>query len=92
MSSTAKMAAREAAQDVESLEKEIQELQDELTTEVALITDQWDESVDDLQEKSIAPRRVDVDVELLSVAWVPHWEITYKNSAGLSRSELIAAI
>ncbi len=92
MTSTAKMAAKEAEESVEALEREIQSLQEELREETDAIARRWDEATAQLEEKPVTPRRSDIQVELFTIAWVPHWQITYKDSGGFTRSDLVRAI
>jgi hypothetical protein len=67
------MGAEEAEERVERLEQEISELRDDLREETAEITERWEEALEEFEEVELRPRRVDVDVELVAIGWVPHW-------------------
>ncbi len=92
MTSTAKAAAKEAAETVEALEAEIESLREEMQAEADAITEKWDEAGSELEEKPITPRRADVQVELFTIAWIPHWQITYQDTGGFTRSDLVRAV
>ena len=70
---SARMGAEEAEERVERLEQEISELRDDLREETAEITERWEEALEEFEEVELRPRRVDVDVELVAIGWVPHW-------------------
>ncbi len=70
---SARMGAEEAEERVERLEQEISELRDDLMEETAEITERWEEALEEFEEVELRPRRVDVDVELVAIGWVPHW-------------------
>lgn len=60
---------RELKEQIEQLEKEAQQALDELTAS-------WRERIDVVEEVQIQPRRTDIQVSLMALAWVPHWEVT----------------
>ena len=70
---SARMGAEEAEERVDRLEQEISELRDDLREETAEITERWEEALEEFEEVELRPRRVDVDVELIAIGWVPHW-------------------
>ena len=71
--SSAKMAAREAEARVESLERELEELQRELQAKSEEITARWDEALEEFKEIEVKPRRTDVAIDEVTIAWAPHW-------------------
>ncbi len=71
-SSTAKARAAEAEDNLESLEAAAAELERELQTDVAEITAEWDISAIDIETVEVTPRRTDVEVSELAIAWLPH--------------------
>jgi hypothetical protein len=86
----AKLEAEETREEIEDLEEEIAELEEELGTEIQAITDQWVDLLDDLTTEEIHPRRTDVDVRLVALAWLPSWLITYDDGIR-AREATIAA-
>lgn len=87
----------QAAQALEANQAEIQDLQQalaELATELKIQTDEitrkWTDLLDDLNPQDLAPRRTDVDVQLLALAWLPSWLITYADGTRV-RTDTIAA-
>jgi hypothetical protein len=67
----------ESQEEIEDLEEEIAELETELAAAAQEITRQWADLLDDLATEELHPRRTDVDVRLLALAWLPTWLVTY---------------
>ncbi len=92
MSSTAKMAAKEAEEKVESYKREIVELEEELRREAERIGDRWEDAAAELEEKPITPRRSDIDLDVFGLAWVPQWQVHFEDGAGRSRHQTVDAL
>jgi hypothetical protein len=86
----AKLDAEETRQEIEDVEEEIAELEGELGAAVKEITDKWVDLLDDLTTEELHPRRTDVDVRLVALAWLPSWLITY-NDGVRTREATVAA-
>ena len=71
-------------------EEDIVELEAELEEAAKEITRKWADLLDDLTTEELHPRRTDVDVRLVALAWLPSWLITY-NDGVRSREATIAA-
>lgn len=69
--SSARARAEEAEDDVEALRDEIAELETELAEKVAGIKDAWDAARLELEDVVVTPRRADVDVDRIAIAWCP---------------------
>ena len=91
MKSSAKMAIEEAEERVESLEEEAAALEEELREQISDITQRWDELADELQAVPITPRRNDIDVDLIAVAWRPYWLLSYRDRSGVERTKTVPA-
>ncbi len=72
----AKMEIEEGREELEDLETEINELQAELEREMASITPRWVDILRALTRHTLHPRRADVEVSMVGLAWVPSWVIT----------------
>ncbi len=62
--------ARETA---EALEKQQQALQAEFEAEVAAIEQRIDPQAEPIETVSVRPKKSDLAVKLVALAWVPHW-------------------
>jgi hypothetical protein len=67
----------ESKAEIEDLQADIKELEEELEEESMAITRKWADVLDALTTQEITPRRSDVQVGLVAVAWLPSWLITY---------------
>lgn len=89
-SKMAQMDVKEAEEKVEALVEEIEMLENELKEEAAEITEEWDNALEEIEEIPIKPRKSDIQVDLLALAWIPYWNIIYKDNKG-TRSTLFPA-
>lgn len=70
-------------EDIEELEEELQEATDQITMK-------WANLLDDTSVEQIKPRRTDVTIALVTLAWLPSWSIVYQ-SGRRRRTAIIAA-
>jgi hypothetical protein len=89
--SDAKMDMEQVGESVESLQKDIQALQQELAAKTAEVQTRWDQTVSQVSKVNIPPRTTDIDVDLFALAWAPYWQISYQSSGGLMRSATLPA-
>jgi len=85
----AKRDIEETREEIAELEQEVAELEEELEEETKGITQKWVDLLDDVITEEIHPRRSDVDVRLVALAWLPSWLITYHD--GISTREATIA-
>jgi DNA repair exonuclease SbcCD ATPase subunit len=87
----AKLKVEEAEEDVEALQEDIEELEAELQEEVAAIQERWEEALEMFEEVKVTPRRADIQIDLVALAWVPHWRLTYEGRGAIVRTDLAKA-
>jgi len=87
----AKFKVEEAEEAIEALQQEIKELEEELQEQAAAVRDRWEEALVEFEEVPVTPRRQDIQVDLLGLAWAPHWQITYQDRGGATRTDLVPA-
>ncbi|MGD2251056.1 MAG: type IV secretion system DNA-binding domain-containing protein [Candidatus Methanofastidiosia archaeon] len=81
-SKMAQMDVKEAEEKVEALLEEIKILESELKEETSEITKHWDNALEEIEEVPIKPRKSDIQVDLLALAWIPQWNIVHKDGRG----------
>lgn len=86
----AKLEIEETQEEIGELEEEIAALEEDLKGAAKEITESWVERLDNVSTEEIHPRRTDVDVRLVALAWLPSWLITYDDGVR-SREATIAA-
>lgn len=91
-----RMTAR-AGQEVEQAERELAEVKTDIAAIEAQIKEQteaitlkWANLLDDLTSDEITPRRADVDVQLIALAWLPSWLIRYDDGITTRTSRVSA--
>ncbi len=90
MTMKASYAVEELTEAIQELERDIQQLQEELREQSDAITRKWADSLDQVKVEELKPRRADVEVQTVAVAWLPSWLIRYHD--GLQeRAAVIAA-
>ncbi len=81
MTRQAKADVEESEETIAKLEEELQELEKEAQEEVEELKEKWAQSIDEMEEIPVRPRRADVRVSLFALAWVPRWEVTVAGQA-----------
>lgn len=77
LSDRARLEIEETRDEIAELEEEITTLEEELGTAAQDITRKWVDVLENLTTEELHPRRTDVEVRLVAVAWLPSWLITY---------------
>jgi hypothetical protein len=91
MTRTAGMGAEAAQENVEDLKQEMTRLEEELRGEMAELEGRWEAAAARVQPVSFHPRKGDVSVSLVALAWVPHHRFAWKDGSGVPREELVPA-
>jgi hypothetical protein len=76
MSRQAKADVEESEEVIEDLQAEIEDLEKEARRELEELAEAWGERIEDLEEVEVRPRRADVRIEYLGLAWLPQWQTT----------------
>ncbi len=82
LTTKAKMDIEETKEEIADLTEQIAELEQELKDATDEITNQWVDALNDLTTEEIAPRRTDVNVQLVALAWLPSWRIVADDGRG----------
>ncbi|NPA90167.1 MAG: DUF87 domain-containing protein [Chloroflexi bacterium] len=82
MSSRLKRKIEDTQEEIDEIQQEIEELNEELQAEIDEIKQQWEEVLDDIEEDAIKPRRADIQVEQVALAWRPYWRVVVRTSFG----------
>ncbi len=82
MTSRAKADIEESKEEIDRLEKEIAEVNDTIIDEADLITQEWADTLEQVGPYEVKPRRVDIKVDMVALAWLPYWEIGYRSASG----------
>jgi len=90
MTAKAGQEVEETQQEIDEMKREIAELGDQLKEESEEITVRWASLLDDLDSEELSPRRTDVDVRTVLLAWLPSWVIRYEEG-GRTTSDTVAA-
>lgn len=91
MKSSAEMAMQEAEERIEALRRDVSALEEELKAETTSVTGRWDEAVEQVETVPVSPRRTDVQVDMIAVAWEPYWLVGYTDTSGLRRIQTVPA-
>ncbi len=78
LTSRLKRKIEDTREDIQKLQEEIEELNEELREQVEEIKQRWEDALDDIVEEAIKPRRSDVQVEEVALAWRPYWWVTLR--------------
>ena len=81
----------ESKAEIERIEGEVATLQADMEEELSALTESWTEAAEKIEEVKVAPRKSDIDVHLVALAWAPSWEVSYEDLRGLQRTESVLA-
>jgi len=73
---------QESEGQIKRLEEETKQMTQEMEKEAQTIADRWEDAADEIETYAIKPRRSDIKVELVTLAWAPYWEIGYRSARG----------
>jgi len=90
MTAKAKADIGETQARIAGLQEDLAELEAEMREDAEDIARKWDEALDEIEEVSVTPRRSDIDVEMLALAWTPYWEVTF-DERGRERTSAVPA-
>ena len=91
MASTAKANVAESEADIARLQAQVEDVKSQMEQDADALTEQWTSAAADIQKTKIAPKKTDIDVQMVALAWTPNWEVTYEDSRGRSRTDAVAA-
>jgi hypothetical protein len=91
MSKTASMSIADAKKAVAASQREIAAIEKELRQRAEEITLKWDETAGQVERVPVTPRRTDIDLDFFGLAWAPHWQITWKDGSGRTRTDYAPA-
>ncbi len=75
----AKADVEESLDAIEDLEKQLKALGEEWEEEANEVNIRWADTLEEVEEVEIAPRRADVVVEFCGLAWVPAWQVALED-------------
>ncbi len=73
MTSRAKENIRESEQEIAALEADLAQMRDQLADDVADISHRWESALENVETFEVAPRRSDVRIDIVGLAWSPVW-------------------
>jgi phage terminase Nu1 subunit (DNA packaging protein) len=82
LTASAKADIEESEEEIARLQKEIEDMRRDMEEEATAITEKWAATLDEIETYAVKPRRSDVQVEVVALAWAPHWEIGYRSARG----------
>ncbi len=91
LAGSAKANIAESQADVARLQAQLEDLKSRLESDTADLTRTWDQAGQDVAPLRVTPRKSDVQVQMLALAWAPNWEFTYLDARGLPRTDAVPA-
>ena len=91
MASTAKANVAESEADIARLQAEVEDVKSQMEQDADALTEQWTSAAANIQVTKISPKKSDIDVQMVALAWVPNWEVTYEDARGRTRTDAVPA-
>jgi len=79
-SKTVAIDIEEAQKDIESINKEMQLLENELKLQIESIKQKREKEISEVKEVLIQPKKSDIEIKMISLAWIPYWEVIYSEN------------
>ena len=79
-----------AQKDIDSIKKEMESLENELKIQIEKIKQKRENEINEINEVIIQPKKSDIEIKMISLVWIPKWEISY-NENGNKKMEIISA-
>ncbi len=90
MTSKAKREFDETKEDITRAKKDITELEAELKKAVDQILEKYEKVAEDLSVNELKPKKTDIRINLVALAWKPYWIVDYKERGLLKRTAVEA--
>ncbi|WP_237073307.1 hypothetical protein [Prosthecochloris sp. GSB1] len=90
MTERAKADLEESREEIDEIRKDIAELEREMREKAEEIGLKWESAAEKLGTEELAPRRSDVKVHSVSLAWLPVWFVRY-NEGTVTKNRKIGA-
>jgi hypothetical protein len=87
----AKTEIAEEQAEIAALQANMAELRSQMQGEAEALTRQWQAAAGDIQETQVTPRKADVTVQLVALAWAGSWQVSYQDAHGQARTESVPA-
>jgi cell division protein FtsB len=84
MTSKVKLEMEQSKDEIAKLRTEITNLEGELEEAVKEITDRRQMAKDEVTVVEVKPIRADIDVKMVTLAWVPYWLIRHREGSAIS--------
>lgn len=90
MTTKAGQGVEQAERELAEVKADIAKIEAQIKEQTEAITLKWANLIDDLTSDEITPRRADVDVQLIALAWLPSWLIRYDDGIATRTSRVSA--
>jgi hypothetical protein len=91
LTAKAKADVGESMQEIARIQDEIEKIRESMEQQINEINSIWDEKLEKIETHTVRPKRRDCNIELVSLAWTPYWEINYPTITGSTASARIPA-
>ena len=91
MTSSAQADVAESEADIARLQAQVEDVKSQMAQDADALTEQWTSAAADIQVTKIAPKKTDIDVQMVALAWAPNWEVTYEDTRGRARTDVVPA-
>lgn len=92
MTERAKLEVQESQEAIAEMNQQIADLQSELTSLSQAAAERWDQALNQIEPYAVRPRKSDVDVQRLAIAWTPQWLVRIADANGQERTETVSAL
>ncbi len=92
MTARAKQEIEESQQAIQTLNEQIAQIELEIEDASKQVTATWEAATQQIETYPVRPRKTDVNVQRVALAWTPYWQVTVSDAGGGQRVEVVPAI
>jgi hypothetical protein len=92
MTERARQSLAESQQSIAQLNQQIEEMQAELETVSQEAMARWDQAQHEIEPYQVRPRKTDVNIQHLAVAWTPQWLVSITDANDQAQTETVSAL
>ena len=90
LTSKAKREVTKTKEEISEAKKDATQLEEELKKDVKEILNQYEKEAENVTYEKIKPRKTDVKINFVALAWEPYWRIQYRDK-GISQISILNA-
>jgi hypothetical protein len=82
MTASAKADIVESEEEIARIQEDIDDMRRDMERDVEAVSEKWESVLEGIETYSLKPRRADVHIRMVALAWTPFWELDRSSARG----------